>query len=403
MHPAVIGRGDRDKAGRSPAAGQAPAPADQQPPALPAYRLGLPAYRNMIDDRLIVCHRCRMPCPLIVYLDQNKWIELLRGAQEPSTANVLAMLRSGVADGSLVVPLSAAHYLETWHRTDWHSRHELAQLMRNVSNFATLAPFQHLQCIETEALLLDHFRSPRCECKAPQTSDHLLGRGVNHAFHSATGRMRLVDRVASDSVEEGSHIPPPADLLRKTEAARARPDDAYEWWSLAGTPDGLAYPDFEVRAEHRLGLKRVRRETALAERFAADSKLRHRLDDYLITEELNEALDHLNNFAFWHNADTGKLKDTWRTTGPDFGRFLLNLMPTRVCVFHMRRAKHRNPQWPWQQHDRTDIAALASAVPYTDIVVTERQWAHVFRSAGLDKRFSTRVLNRLTDLVPLIV
>ncbi|MEU7778892.1 hypothetical protein [Micromonospora parva] len=233
-------------------------------------------------------------------------------------------------------------------------------------------------------------------------SDRLLGRGVNHAFHSPTGRMRVVTQVAAEGVEEGPPVAPPANLLDAIEAARALPDDAYEWWSLAGTPDSLEYPDFEVRAEHRLGLERLKRETALAKRLAADSKLRHRLDDYILAEELLEAHDRINHFGFWHNADTGRLIDTWQTKGPEYGRFLLSLMPTRYCIFYMRRAKHRNPQWAWQQHDRTDLAALASAVPYSDVVVTERQWAHVFRSTGLDKRFGTRVLSRLSDLAELL-
>jgi hypothetical protein len=343
-----------------------------------------------------------MTDPRVVYLDQNKWIELLRGEKQKPVADVLDLLRRKVAEGSIVVPLSAAHYLETWHRQNWQSRHDLARLMRELSAYATVAPLHHLQCIEIERLLLENFRSPNCECDVPQISEQLVGRGVNHAFHSRTGRMRFVNNIASPGVQEGAPVAPPAELLATIEKLKVLPGDPYEWWSLAGFADSLEYPEFETRGEHRRGSGQVDRELALAARLASDSWLRHRLDDFLMAEELIEVHDRINHFAFWHNADTTRLMQTWSSKGPEYGAFLLNLMPTRVCMFHMRRAKHRNPQWPWQQHDATDLAALASAVPYADITVTERQWAHVFRTSRLGERFGTTVISKLSDLVPLL-
>lgn len=347
-----------------------------------------------------------MASPLIVYLDQNKWVELLRAdkvsAENPPIREALELLRAGVSNGRVAVPLSAAHYLETWNRKDWESRHALAKLMRELSNFVTLSPIQQILDWEIEGLLLRSFRGSRCTCIPPDIASLMLGHGVMHAFNSPTGRLRLVERVAAAGVEEGPPASLTQDLRDLLAATQALPNDAYEWWSLGGFKDSLEYEDLESRSEHRLGTERVAREEALARRISSDKYLRRRLDDYLIAEELALATDDINRIAFWHGASTDLLMESWFAKGPEYGSFLLECLPTRTCIFSIRKAKHSNSQWKWQQHDRTDMAALAVAVPYCDIVVTERQWSHVFRSTHLDSRYSTSVLNRIADLIPLL-
>jgi hypothetical protein len=214
--------------------------------------------------------------------------------------------------------------------------------------------------------------------------------------------MRIVEKIAEPDIKEG----PPARLSGQAWDTLARvqeeANDRYEWWSLAGAEDSLDYEGFETRSEYRLGTERVRREEALAERVSSDAYLRRRLDDYLVAEELAHTYDDMNQIGFWHDSDLDLLMRTWNREGPEFGRFLLNSMPTEACIFTVRSAKHSNPQWKWQQHDQTDMAALATAVPYCDIVVTERQWSHVFRAAQLDRRYNTRIFSRLSDLVALL-
>jgi hypothetical protein len=343
---------------------------------------------------------------LSVYLDQNKWIELLRAEndvrQGGQTRDVLNLIKIGVSSGSLVVPLSAAHYLETWNRKDWNSRHALAAIMREVSGFCTLAPVQKIADWEIERLLLANFRGPNCACEPPDIASLVLGRGVEHAFGSATGRLRILERIAQGDIPEGSPVQISSELQNLLAKVRSLPNDAYEWWSLAGFEDSLEYDDWETRSEHRLGTERVLQEEGLAQRLSDDKYLRGRLGDYLIAEEMGFACEEINRIAFWHGANTDLLIKSWLAKGPAYGRSLVEALPTRSCIIALRKAKHSNPQWKWQQHDQTDIAALSAAVPYCDAVVTERQWAHVFHHSHLDAQYNTRVLSKLDDLLPLL-
>ena len=52
----------------------------------------------------------------------------------------------------------------------------------------------------------------------------------------------------------------------------------------------------------------------------------------------------------------------------------------------------------WSSNDVYDIDAMALAVPYCDIVVTERACCHALMVAGTDQRMNTVVLRDLTRL-----
>jgi len=58
------------------------------------------------------------------------------------------------------------------------------------------------------------------------------------------------------------------------------------------------------------------------------------------------------------------------------------------------KAVHRN--------DTNDMAFLSIAVPYCDIIVTEKYWAHQLISNGYDKKYNTTILTDLTELTDMI-
>ena len=64
----------------------------------------------------------------------------------------------------------------------------------------------------------------------------------------------------------------------------------------------------------------------------------------------------------------------------------------------------RNRQQPWTKCDlNDDVLALSIAVPYCDIVVTERQWARHINQLGLAERYGTTVLHDLAELTEVII
>ncbi|MFD8094189.1 hypothetical protein [Streptomyces malaysiensis] len=343
----------------------------------------------------------------IVYLDQNKWVDLLKaeksGTESPSlTAG--AVLRRAVNSGTVVVPLAAGHYLETWHRSNWESRHALARIMRDLSQFSSLAPVQRVQRWEMDLALVEYLGFATGQKGLKAVKDQILGRGVDHAFASATGRLRLVESVAAKGVVEGEEMEPDSKLLDLLEKVRALPNDAYEWWSLAGNEnDSMIHDDWETRGQHRIGDSYAEQERALSTHLASTPKKKQKLDDLIAAQDLMEISEDIHEAA---EAVGIKPLDVYgrlvEMGGPEAIKGLLCAMPSVAVRYEARRLKHRNLQWPWQQHDHIDLVSLSVAIPYADIVVTERQWAHLCKVAKLDQRFGTRVISRLGELPQLL-
>jgi hypothetical protein len=53
-------------------------------------------------------------------------------------------------------------------------------------------------------------------------------------------------------------------------------------------------------------------------------------------------------------------------------------------------------------NDVYDIAALTAAIPYCDIVVTERLWTHLCNACGVAARYNSRVTASVFDIAPLL-
>lgn len=76
---------------------------------------------------------------------------------------------------------------------------------------------------------------------------------------------------------------------------------------------------------------------------------------------------------------------------PEAMRGFVNGLPSVDTLATLREWKHRDLTHEWQQHDQSDLLSLAVAVPYADVVVTERRWAHLCEASGLSAKYDTRV------------
>jgi hypothetical protein len=79
-------------------------------------------------------------------------------------------------------------------------------------------------------------------------------------------------------------------------------------------------------------------------------------------------------------------------------RAFADSMPSADVHTTLVEAAHRNRQKSWSPNDIFDVDALSIAVPYCDVVVTERYASHVLHAAHLPRGTKTEVVPRLKDL-----
>lgn len=320
---------------------------------------------------------------LHVYLDQNKWVDLSRGFDSADEAganfrDVALAVEHAVQTGRASFPLSVAHIFETWKKRKWEPRHALAATMTAVSRNDAIAAPHALLPAELDRALSTRFGRPTTLLPLEP-----FGHGLTHAGGPAA--IQLLDESRAQILETMSHLDP--------EAAT----DELDALLLAGPNQDLPIADIQQPPlEFAEGFAKAQNEQA--QRFkqhSADKGTRRRAVAALTLIDIRApTLEAL--------ARAGLTWPDLEKLGADgLTEFLLDL-PSRSAALDLMWRQYDNLETEWKANDLNDIAYLATAVGYCDVVVTERKWTHLLNASGAAARFGTTVLHDLRDLTPLL-
>ncbi len=73
-------------------------------------------------------------------------------------------------------------------------------------------------------------------------------------------------------------------------------------------------------------------------------------------------------------------------------------MPSMRVSIELKTMFHRNPQTRWISNTIFDIDAMSVAVPYCDIVVTDKEAHRTIEQTKLSRQMETEVLCRPSEL-----
>lgn len=337
------------------------------------------------------------PRERVVYLDLNHWISLAKAnCGHPDGARfstVLMRCQKAVESGTAVFPLSFVHYAETQKIKDPAQRLDLAVVMESLSGFRTLLPGDLIRHLEIEAIL----EATVGPSSKPAATLPLVGQSVFWAF-GRVGGLRVRDRSGQDQTDQarrGFSGGPEAFNTRLREV-----EVMFDRRALAGPQN-----DEEVKALRRFGWapeqvvemfeRAAEEERAQARRLDEDPKWRRgRLRDVISAREL---LSELNGMLTESLAARRLHFDDLGWNRQDLRRFMAAMPSTDVAVT-LKTAAHRNQSKAWATNDIHDIRALSTAVPYCDIVVTEKHAHSVLTAAKVPAKTRRVLLRRLDEL-----
>jgi hypothetical protein len=250
--------------------------------------------------------------------------------------------------------------------------------MASLSKFQTIAPQRALIGPELDRSLASMFPA-----RLPPRPLQPFGQGIAHAFATDVplyrvpkelrlelGQKWLIEMTARQAQELFMLVGPSPELERELEG--------YDPIAHRAVAEKFAEEQEQLRTIRQPeGWNRGER----ARRVAAAEAFIDNIDDW------NEALEraHLSG-------------DTIYELGRPTMTALLERTPTLYALSELRRLRHVSSQRPWEPGDLADISALAVAIVYCDVVVTERQWAALIRQAKLDEQNNTVVLSDLREL-----
>lgn len=327
-----------------------------------------------------------------VYLDLNHWYmlgEALAGhPRQREHVVVLRQLAEQAEQERLMFPLSAVHYMELAENPRDHQRQEAARVMMSLSRFNTITSTSKILDEELALALNSRFGRPAFPVKAKK-----FGFGANFAFSGIEKVLGL-----TGGTDEGR---------REVEARVGKPLAQWE-------AEVILFSEYELLKQPSAGYRnRIPGYDPYAARRTADEELESfnvmlhtlRTDSDIASRPLDAICGRQFIFEFLDNYTRALLSAGFNTkrrppfsTREQLTDFLMSLPSRRVAAmiqFHYLRDVRRD----WTINDLRDIAALAKAIPYCDIVVTDKKaWDVSVNRAHLDSEFSTHIFRRLTDL-----
>lgn len=327
--------------------------------------------------------------PRLVYLDLNHWISLAQAntghPQGASFRETLEACKAAKASGVALFPLSAAHYIEMYKIKDPRQRQDLAAVMEELSGFAALVSLLVVRVAEVRATL-----DTVAGSEASPERVNLLGFGIGPAL-GMRGGLRMHDAEGRDTTDQ---------LSADQRAALTDAGFQLERASLAGPPDeevaALVEKGYDPLAAIKVAQDRAQQEEDLRLRLDYDSRWRRgRLRDVVAARELRFELFDIVEAAL---RPRGLTWDDAIGDRQSFRRFMGG-MPSSDVAITLKTERHRNATLRWTANDINDIDALSLAVPYCDVVVTEKFAHHVLTASRVAERTNTVVLRRLPDLL----
>jgi hypothetical protein len=312
----------------------------------------------------------------IVYLDQNKWIDLARAVKdhdrEPEIFRVLEALIQAAKDHSVLFPLTATNLYETQKINDPDRRHHLAWVQATLSQGIVFRG-RHRR-LEVE--VVDALRSAYGLPLASRDPRWFLS---NIFFESTL------------EVDDPRHTTIP--LPRVVEIIRQNPQRClFEY--LVATPEDvrkLGVTNFSAGSNTLIEAIEARRQSHAKKSLSMRRRAQGAL---LVINERDLIYDFITKAQIPDKSANDVLREQARRIVADSPTYNIEReMVLRLEAQHDRRIT---------ENDLRDMQTFCAVVAYADIVVAENLFSNLARQANLDKQYKTAVTSKLLDLPRLI-
>jgi len=325
----------------------------------------------------------------IIYLDQWIYVELLKTekhlhSQYPRYAPIFTGLLETSRKKTNQFPFSVAHMYETMKRTELNSRRELFRLIFKLSQFCTIRPWYQVVGLEVRNAILKSLGFQPIDL-----SDFVFGDEFAHCFGSkavvtSNEANKQVPQEIRDSVQSALKDPElVSDLLSRDQDLDWVGRMAAEDEDLARTIEDLRKPEY--RHPDKIMRKNMNE-------VACITKIIEPRFTRMFCELKSDLQLDLDLEEYRHKVFSSK----------ESAQTFLKSVPTAYVFCILNDARDRNVSRPIEPNDLMDIGPLAIAIPYCDVVVTEREWSNILNERRVGELYNTKITHKVEDLADFI-
>lgn len=313
--------------------------------------------------------------PYFIYLDQNKWIDIAccyvgkKGYEKYS--EVCKKIYEKANTGEWIFPLSTIHLFETITRNDQQSKLDIAKVMGELSKNYTISSHLDMKSHEFNNLI---------KKLVGNDPDDLSSLALKKDFLNIVG---LSDDKSISKIVQPNVMPAAKGIIHSYnifyELMKAGILDANNSEIIK---DKIFYKEcFEKMRE---GYDKI-----------PDKYNEYKYRFFLVQQFFETFHDRIleNRELFDENLDNILNK------GKDEVLEFLESMPSFTTQFLLSFKIVSNKGRQFDLNDFHDIIFLSTAIPYCDVVITEKMWTGIIINSGLHKRYNTHVSKDLNHLL----
>ena len=312
--------------------------------------------------------------PKLLYLDMWVWVELSRVhygmSQAPAAVAALAAIREALKAKRAVAPIATTNLDEATKHTNEDRRKRLAEFMVDLSgNFSCLADAVTSD-YQIDCAVEKHMGVPTL----PSIRPHLVHWGLDGAALGRPARLPPMDPQYEEWVRQS---------LLEPEQSKVQ---------LIHALDQSYHQQNEAREEELVKLNETARST----------------DGHL--PPLERMAGAFRYFLSGRNTYTRRIVLALRERGLS-EQLYVDLASDKSRLMRFAEDLHQLYIWTRIQYERDrsqdaksevndarDESFLGQAITYGNIVVTEKQWAHLANNTKIAERYGTKVIGRLSEI-----
>ena len=312
----------------------------------------------------------------VIHLDQKDWIGLARGhyGKDSELTQVSKEVVRAADSGKVIFPMSVIHLDETVRNQDDDGRKRLAEFITKVSKGWSILPAQRIIDLEIESACLKNLG-----VRGYNLREYAIKKSWFHMFGS---KGTIVDK---------DPLKPASQELKDYVFEKVSNVESLLLVMKWGADKTLLK---ERQDEDRFYVQEAERIRKLSFR-TKDKKLRHKVD--LAKYSFNVILPKIITFLLEIGVDPDVFATRVMTDEDSIIKFFQSI-PTAFCAFELDYDRNMQAARKIQANDLNDIMSLSIALPYCDIVITERMWRSRIVDMKLHRLRPTKVLASVKDL-----
>jgi hypothetical protein len=323
----------------------------------------------------------------VIHLDTKDWIELARGyyGRVPGFQKIAKLVIEKSESGQAIFPISLIHFIETVKNQNPKGRKRLAEYVMRVSQGCAILPAPFIVDLEIEDACLRHLG-----LNGYDLQNFAIRRGLSQVV-GAKADLEIEDTGSSKPLPENTKQELKRYLLGTLETPEAL---------LFLMEFGLSESQLkEMRERSKITTEELERLRSSESSRIKDNDLRRRaaMANYFSTV-INPILAM---FLVRIHADPHIFANKVLIDQKGTIRFFQSI-PTSYCVVQLTFYRDMQRKRKIQPNDLNDIMSLSIAIPYSDVVVTERMWQTAIIQTKLDKLYHTCVLKSVRELGPIL-